>query len=301
MFVIGGGEEQEARSGGTMMWEKRAEQRRKALEMEAAGAAKVAEAVEVVEAAETVETVETVETAKAVEAAEAVEVVETAEVAEVAEAVEAVETAAIAEAGEKAEAIKKTGKIGKGSGSKKKGSAESGKKKSGSAKRNGGKSGGKKCSQVPGWKADAEAEAEKVPDAVIEGLTAMGETEDSGAVSSGAAKSGGPDGMFWDGLRECARGQLLKLVEHGDIRAIKLFYDLDERERKAVGIGRGDGGRAEIEDMSAIRLAVFGCLPDGAEYPAENFAADTAADEEIAFGGADAAVREDGVEDEDEE
>ncbi len=49
--------------------------------------------------------------------------------------------------------------------------------------------------------------------------------------------------------------QLLRLAEGGDIRAIKLYYDmLEKKQRPAVGGGIG----ADMEPMAAIRRAVFG-------------------------------------------
>ena len=50
---------------------------------------------------------------------------------------------------------------------------------------------------------------------------------------------------------------LLQQAENGDLRAIKLYYELLEKKR------RGAGGDAEaVEDMAEIRRAVFG---DGEE------------------------------------
>lgn len=51
--------------------------------------------------------------------------------------------------------------------------------------------------------------------------------------------------------------QLLVLAEGGDIRAIKLYYDmLEKKQAQARGTeGTEDGG---VEQMAAIRRAVFG-------------------------------------------
>ena len=50
---------------------------------------------------------------------------------------------------------------------------------------------------------------------------------------------------------------LLQQAQNGDLRAIKLYYELLEKKRRGAG-----GDAAAVEDMAAIRRAVFG---DGAE------------------------------------
>ena len=74
-------------------------------------------------------------------------------------------------------------------------------------------------------------------------------------------------------IGETVEGQLMQLIEKGDIRAIKLYYDLAERKRKAEeqqmiaggmgsAAGASAGGRGaavpDMEEMAAIRRAVFG-------------------------------------------
>lgn len=70
-----------------------------------------------------------------------------------------------------------------------------------------------------------------------------------------------------EALGDAAAEQLGKLIERGDIRAIKLYYDLLERERKHFPSGRGDAegtgmkgetGETALEEMADIRRAVFG-------------------------------------------
>ena len=51
--------------------------------------------------------------------------------------------------------------------------------------------------------------------------------------------------------------QLLLLTEKGDIRAVKLYFDLMERLYKTVSKKDGAGAR-DMEEMAAIRRAVFG-------------------------------------------
>ena len=54
--------------------------------------------------------------------------------------------------------------------------------------------------------------------------------------------------------------QLLRLVEDGDIRAIKLYYEMLEKKQHAQTASGGTDRKAEseIESMAAIRRAVFG-------------------------------------------
>ena len=49
--------------------------------------------------------------------------------------------------------------------------------------------------------------------------------------------------------------QLLRLAEGGDIRAIKLYYDMLEKKQRPVTAG---GHAPDMEPMAAIRQAVFG-------------------------------------------
>ena len=51
--------------------------------------------------------------------------------------------------------------------------------------------------------------------------------------------------------------QLLALAESGDIRAIKLYYEMLEKKR-IIGAGRDASGDREMEQLAAIRRAVFG-------------------------------------------
>lgn len=52
--------------------------------------------------------------------------------------------------------------------------------------------------------------------------------------------------------------QLLRLAEGGDIRAIKLYYDLlEKKQRPAAAVDAPPAGQS-IEPMAAIRRAVFG-------------------------------------------
>ena len=48
--------------------------------------------------------------------------------------------------------------------------------------------------------------------------------------------------------------QLLQLAESGDIRAIKLYYEMLEKKRRPAP---STADTAEIESMAAIRRAVF--------------------------------------------
>ena len=57
---------------------------------------------------------------------------------------------------------------------------------------------------------------------------------------------------------------LLRQAENGDLRAIKLYYELLEKKRRAAG-----GMPEEIEQMATIRQAVFGDPAAGAETEAE--------------------------------
>ena len=51
--------------------------------------------------------------------------------------------------------------------------------------------------------------------------------------------------------------QLLRLAEGGDLRAIKLYYDmLEKKERQQKSNGNDDD--RDMEQMAAIRRAVFG-------------------------------------------
>ncbi len=49
--------------------------------------------------------------------------------------------------------------------------------------------------------------------------------------------------------------QLLRLAEGGDIRAIKLYYDMLEKKQRPVTAERS---APDMEPMAAIRRAVFG-------------------------------------------
>lgn len=49
--------------------------------------------------------------------------------------------------------------------------------------------------------------------------------------------------------------QLLRLAEGGDIRAIKLYYEMLEKKQRSASAG---GISLEVEPMAAIRRAVFG-------------------------------------------
>lgn len=51
--------------------------------------------------------------------------------------------------------------------------------------------------------------------------------------------------------------QLLRLAESGDIRAIKLYYDMLEKKQRPAS-GTSAGTAPDIEPMAAIRRAVFG-------------------------------------------
>ena len=51
--------------------------------------------------------------------------------------------------------------------------------------------------------------------------------------------------------------QLLRLAEGGDIRAIKLYYDMLEKKQRSAS-GASVGSVPDIEPMAAIRRAVFG-------------------------------------------
>ena len=73
-----------------------------------------------------------------------------------------------------------------------------------------------------------------------------------------------------EALEETAAEQLGRLIERGDIRAIKLYYDLMEKERKRGSAGSGTAGGTDgtgrtgearetaLEEMADIRRAVFG-------------------------------------------
>ena len=49
--------------------------------------------------------------------------------------------------------------------------------------------------------------------------------------------------------------QLLRLAEGGDIRAIKLYYEMLEKKQRSASAG---GVSFHVEPMAAIRRAVFG-------------------------------------------
>jgi len=49
--------------------------------------------------------------------------------------------------------------------------------------------------------------------------------------------------------------QLLRLAEEGDIRAIKLYYEMLEKKQRSLSSG---GGSPDMEQMADIRRAVFG-------------------------------------------
>ena len=51
--------------------------------------------------------------------------------------------------------------------------------------------------------------------------------------------------------------QLLRLAEGGDLRAIKLYYEMLEKKERQQLSGGNDGDR-EIEQMASVRRAVFG-------------------------------------------
>ena len=53
--------------------------------------------------------------------------------------------------------------------------------------------------------------------------------------------------------------QLLRLAESGDIRAIKLYYDMLEKKQRPA-LEASVGAVPDIEPMAAIRRAVFGVL-----------------------------------------
>ncbi|MBE6657117.1 MAG: hypothetical protein E7604_01605 [Ruminococcaceae bacterium] len=50
-------------------------------------------------------------------------------------------------------------------------------------------------------------------------------------------------------------GQLLRLAEEGDLRAIKLYYEMLEKKQRQKKASAAD---TELEQMAAIRRAVFG-------------------------------------------
>lgn len=55
--------------------------------------------------------------------------------------------------------------------------------------------------------------------------------------------------------------QLLRLAEGGDLRAIKLYYEmLEKKERQQKAVSAEDD--REMEQMAAIRRAVFGDAVD---------------------------------------
>lgn len=65
--------------------------------------------------------------------------------------------------------------------------------------------------------------------------------------------------------------QLLRLAESGDLRAIKLYYEMLEKKQRQQKSVSGEDDR-EMEQMAAIRRAVFGdsavlpmCADDGEE------------------------------------
>ena len=61
------------------------------------------------------------------------------------------------------------------------------------------------------------------------------------------------NGVVWE--------QLLRLAESGDLRAIKLYYDmLEKQERRKNAACREDD--CEMEQMAAIRQAVFGDMAE---------------------------------------
>ena len=63
------------------------------------------------------------------------------------------------------------------------------------------------------------------------------------------------------GGSEAVWAQLLTLAENGDIRAIKLYYEMLEKKQQAA-----DTSGRDIEQMAAIRRAAFG---DGAMLTAQ--------------------------------
>lgn len=75
--------------------------------------------------------------------------------------------------------------------------------------------------------------------------------------------------------------QLLQLAESGDIRAIKLYYDMLEKKQRPAP---QSGTSPDMEPMAAIRRAVFGdAAVDAAGYPegTDASAAVTAASGEV--------------------
>ena len=84
--------------------------------------------------------------------------------------------------------------------------------------------------------------------------------------------------------------QLLRLAEDGDIRAIKLYYEMLEKKQQAQTVTGGTDKKAEseIESMAAIRRAVFG-----------DAAVDAAAARAMTHRDRGAAVPEDGLDGDD--
>ena len=56
--------------------------------------------------------------------------------------------------------------------------------------------------------------------------------------------------------------QLLRLAEGGDLRAIKLYYEMLEKHQRQQKSVHAEEER-EMEQMAAIRRAVFGDAADG--------------------------------------
>ncbi len=93
--------------------------------------------------------------------------------------------------------------------------------------------------------------------------------------------------------------QLLRLAEGGDIRAIKLYYDMLEKKQRSVPHdGTAHGGiTPDMEPMAAIRRAVFGdAAVDAAAVLAAGHPGETAAMEDAGQGGWEDVRPDDGQE-----
>ncbi len=66
------------------------------------------------------------------------------------------------------------------------------------------------------------------------------------------------DGAPAQDCADMAKEQLLSLVQHGDFRAVKLFYDLWERYRKEKQAEKETNDSNRYAQLAAIRRAVFG-------------------------------------------
>ncbi len=75
-----------------------------------------------------------------------------------------------------------------------------------------------------------------------------------------AADGGVPNDLsaYADAFASVAAEQLYLQLQRGDLRAIKLYYDLEERQKRSAEEQKEADGVLQMERMGAIRRAVFG-------------------------------------------